>query len=70
MDAEIARYKREYPNLDSLMIETILRMTPEQHQQFQAGLASGEMADAPDKLILEDAIKIINSSEAEGQTDV
>ena len=70
MDAEIARYKREYPNLDSLMIETILRMTPEQHQQFQADLASGEMADAPDKLILEDAIKIINSSEAEGQTDV
>ena len=69
MEAEIATYKREYPNLDPLMIETILKMTEEQHRKFQAGLASGEKAEAPKQLILEDAIKIINSSAAEGQID-
>lgn len=69
MDAEIAKYKREYPNLDVLMIETILRMSDDEHKRFQAGLESGERAEAPTKLILEDAIKVINSSAVEGQTD-
>jgi hypothetical protein len=70
MNAEVAKYKKLYPNLDNLMIETILNMTDEQHQKFQQGIESGETADAPKKLILEDAIKIINSSEAVSQTDV
>ena len=35
MDAEIAKYKKEYPNLDVMMIETILKMTEEQHRKFQ-----------------------------------
>ena len=70
MDTEIQKWKKMYPNLDTMMIETILQMTDEQHEKFQRGLESGEMCEAPSKLILEDAIKIINSSEAEGQTDV
>jgi DNA-binding transcriptional regulator YbjK len=65
MDAEIARYRREYPNLDALMVETILNMTEEQHKQFQARVASGEREQAPDKLILEDAIKVINCDKAD-----
>jgi hypothetical protein len=65
MDAEIAKYRREYPNLDVLMVETILNMTEEQHKQFQARVASGEREKAPDKLILEDAIKVINCDEAD-----
>jgi hypothetical protein len=40
MDAEIAHWKQKYPNLDQLMIETILKMSDEQHQKFQEGLAS------------------------------
>lgn len=70
MDAEIAKYKKEYPNLDVMMIETILGMTEEQHRKFQEGLESGKMCEPPTKFVFEDAVKIINSSEAEGQTDV
>ena len=70
MEAEIAKYKREYPNLDTLMIETILKMSEEEHKKFQAGLESGEMCPAPEKFIYEDAIKVINSSEADDQSNV
>ena len=70
MDEEVAKYMKEYPNLDELMVKTILGMSEEEHIKFQEGLESGKMCDAPDKLIIEDGIKIINSSEAEGQTDV
>jgi hypothetical protein len=45
-------------------------MTDEQHRKFQEGLESGEMCEPPTKFVFEDAVKIINSSEAEGQTDV
>jgi len=69
MDAEVARYMKEYPNLDELMVKTLLSMTDEQHKKFQEGIESGKMCAAPEKLIIEDAIKIINSAEAEGQTD-
>jgi len=69
MDAEIAKYKKEYPNLDVMMIETILGMSDEQHRKFQEGLVSGEMCEAPTKFVFEDAVKIINSSEAEAKTD-
>ena len=77
MDAEIARYKKEYPNLDPLMIETILKMSEEEHIKFQTGLEKGEMCEAPKQFVYKDAIEvinsedeIINSSAAEGQTDV
>ena len=69
MDAEIAKYKKEYPNLDVMMIETILKMTDEQHRKFQEGLESGEMCKAPTKFVFEDAVKIINCDEAEAKTD-
>ena len=69
MDAEVARYMKEYPNLDELMVKTLLKMTDEEHKKFQEGLESGKMCEAPDKLIIEDGIQIINSVEAEGQTD-
>jgi hypothetical protein len=65
MDAEIAKYRREYPNLDALMVETILNMTDEQHKEFQARMASGEREPAPDKLILADAIKVINCDQGD-----
>jgi len=70
MDAEVAKYMKEYPNLDELMVKTLLGMTDEQHKKFQEGMTSGKMCAAPDKLIIEDGIKIINSAEAEDQTDV
>ena len=70
MDAEIAKYNREYPNLDALMIETILNMSEDDHLKFQASLTSGETAEAPEKLILEDAIQVINSAAGDAQTDV
>jgi len=70
MDAEIARYKKEYPNLDALMIETILKMSDEEHVKFQASLEAGEMCEAPKKLIIEDAIEIINPVAVVSQTDV
>ena len=70
MDAEIAKYKREYHNLDALMIEAILNMSEDDHLKFQASLASGETAEAPKKLILEDAIQVINSAADDAQTDV
>ena len=54
MDTEIQKWKKMYPNLDTMMIETILQMTDEQHEKFQRGLESGEMCEAPTKLILED----------------
>ena len=69
MDAEITKYKKEYPNLDVMMIETILKMTDEQHRKFQEGLESGEMCKAPTKFVFEDAVKIINCDEAEAKTD-
>ena len=69
MDTEIQKYKKMYPNLDVLMIETILKMTQDQHQKFQAGLESEEMCPAPEKFVYDDAIEIINSSAVEEQTD-
>ena len=58
MDADIAHWKQKYPNLDQLMIETILKMSDEQHQKFQEGLASDEKGPQPEKFIFEDAIQL------------
>ena len=65
MDAEIAHWKQKYPNLDQLMIETILKMSDEQHQRFQAGLASDEKGPEPEKFIYEDAIQLSSPEIAE-----
>jgi len=67
---DIEYYKKLYPNLDFLMIETILKMSDDEHEKFQEGLESGELQSAPEKFIYEDAIEVINDAEAEGQTDV
>ena len=63
MDAEIARYKKDYPNLDPLMIETILKMSEEEHIKFQTGLEKGEMCEAPKQFVYKDAIEINNSED-------
>ena len=69
MDEEVARYMKEYPHLDELMVKTILSMTEEQHKKFQAGMESGKMCEPPEKYLIEGGIKIINPAEAEDQTD-
>ena len=65
MDAEIAHWKQKYPNLDQLMIETILKMSDEQHEKFQKGLASDEKGPQPEKFIYEDAIQLSSPEIAE-----
>ena len=65
MDADIPHWKQKYPNLDQLMIETILNMSDEQHQKFQEGLASDEKGPQPEKFIYEDAIRLSSPEVAE-----
>ena len=50
-EKEVAKWLKEYPHLDALMVETILSMSEEEHIAFQQGLASGELAEAPKELI-------------------
>jgi hypothetical protein len=38
MERDIARWKKEYPNLDDLMIQAILGLTEDQHLKLHKGL--------------------------------
>ena len=38
MERDVAKWKKEYPNLDDLMIQAILGLTEEQHLKLQEGL--------------------------------
>jgi len=58
MDGEIIKYKKLYPNLDALMIETILMMSEEQHVAFQAKCERKEYGPAPETFILPGAITV------------
>ena len=37
-EREVAKWKKKYPNMDDLMIQTILGLSEEQHLKLQEGL--------------------------------
>jgi hypothetical protein len=53
-EKEVAKWLKQYPYLDALMVETILAMSEEEHIAFQKELESGELAEAPKELISHD----------------
>ena len=66
-EAEVQKYMTMYPKMDRLMVETLLRMTDEQHIAFQEQLQAKEYAEppTPEELIVKDGIKIENPGDWE-----
>ena len=64
-EAEVQKYMTMYPKMDRLMVETLLKMTDEQHIAFQEQLQAKEYAEppTPEELIVKDGIKIVNPQE-------
>lgn len=64
-EAEVLQYMSMYPKMDRLMVETLLKMTDEQHIAFQEQLQAKEYAEppAPEELIIKNGIKIKNPEE-------
>ena len=59
-EAEVQKYMTMYPKMDRLMVETLLKMTDEQHIAFQEQLQAREYAEppTPEELIIKDGITI------------
>ena len=66
-EADVQKYMTMYPKMDRLMVETLLRMTDEQHIAFQEQLQAKEYAEppTPEELIIKDGIKIANPGDWE-----
>tara|TARA_B100000683_G_C12187603_1_gene431174 strand:- start:191 stop:397 length:207 start_codon:yes stop_codon:yes gene_type:complete len=64
-EADVQKYMTMYPKMDRLMVETLLKMTDEQHIAFQEQLQAKEYAEppTPEELIVKDGIKIVNPQE-------
>ena len=64
-EAEVQKYMTMYPKMDRLMVETLLKMTDEQHIAFQEQLHAKHYAEppTPEELIIKDGIKIENPQE-------
>ena len=64
-EAEVQKYMTMYPKMDRLMVETLLKMTDEQHIAFQEQLQAKEYAEppTPEELIIQDGITIENPEE-------
>ena len=61
-EADVQKYMTMYPKMDRLMVETLLKMTDEQHIAFQEQLQAKEYAEpqTPEELIIQDGITIEN----------